>query len=535
MSSSEVTRGASARTCHPVAFLLVYSLATAALFQRPLYTLALSRLDAFDTSAVLALSTLFVLQFVLTFVSLALVAMASGRLAKALCIALLFGNAIALYFIDSYGVVIDRSMMGNAFNTNVAEASSLLHPKLLLYVVGFAVIPSVLILRTQLVRKTRGLLISLIVTCVLGTSWTYANAKSWLWLDHNFSALGGLMLPWSYVVNSVRYAQAARAPSQETLLPPARVTDPAKSVVVLVIGESARAHNFSLYGYPRDTNPALAKAGATAMPNTRACTTYTTGSLRCMLSHLGASTPSGTLYEPLPTYLQRQGVDVTWRSNNAGEPAIKVARYEKASDLRKGCHADCARLDHDEVLLEGLEQQLRSPGARKRLVVLHTSGSHGPLYAKKYPPAFELFKPTCQTVDLQKCTSGELVNAYDNSIAYTDYFLGRVISMLKSIEGTEAVMVYVSDHGESLGEYGLYLHGTPDLMAPDVQKDIPFIVWTSDLFKLNRQVADKTPGGRTAYSHDAVFHSVMGALGMESPVYRRELDVFAPSNEKKEP
>jgi lipid A ethanolaminephosphotransferase len=169
---------------------------------------------------------------------------------------------------------------------------------------------------------------------------------------------------------------------------------------------------------------------------------------------------------------------------------------------------------------------LRSASPAKRLVILHTSGSHGPLYSSKYPPQFEVFRPACQTVDLQKCTAAELVNAYDNTIVYTDYFLARVIAMLKSLGDTEAVMLYVSDHGESLGELGLYLHGTPDVMAPDVQKDIPFIAWMSDAFLQRRHLDGKKIGGRTAYSHDAIFHSTMGALGLESDIYNKELDVF---------
>jgi lipid A ethanolaminephosphotransferase len=515
-------------TCDPVAFLLIYSIANAALFQRPLYALAVSRLPAIDLGAVLALSTLFVLQFVVTFGFLTVIAMVTVRLARALCIALLFGNAIALYFIDTYGVVIDRTMMGNAFNTDLKEAFELAHPKLLLYVLLFAIAPAALVLMTHVTRGTRRLAISLAVTCVLGMGWIYANAKSWLWLDQNFSALGGLILPWSYVVNSVRYHRGVMSASgEELMLPPARVSDPAKAVVVLVIGEAARAKNFSLYGYSRNTNPLLSAAGVVALQSTRACATYTTESIRCMLSHLGGKTQLGVKYEPLPTYVGRHGVDVQWRSNNTGEPPLKVGSYEKASDIRKGCQpADCERLGTDEVLLEGLEQRLRSPGPLKRLVVLHQHGSHGPLYFKRYTPEFEVFRPACQTVDLQKCTAAELVNAYDNTIVYTDYLLSRVISMLKSLEGTDAVMVYVSDHGQSLGEYGLYLHGTPYFMAPDVQKEIPFIVWMSDAFAQRRHLAGKKIGGRTGYSHDAVFHSVMGALGLESDIYNKELDIF---------
>jgi lipid A ethanolaminephosphotransferase len=453
--------------------------------------------------------------------------MVSVRLAKWLCVLVLFANAFALYFIDRYGVVIDRTLMGNVFNTNAHEALDLFHPRLVLYLVALAAVPAALIAAVRVPRDVRGLAVALMVVCAGGSGWIYANAKSWLWLDRNFSTLGGLMLPWSYAVNSVRYFQSVAVIGDELQLAPARVVRPGAAIVVLVIGESARAKDFSLYGYARDTNPRLARAGAVALPDARSCATYTTASVACMLSHLGSRSPAGKHYEPLPTYLQREGVDVTWRTNNFGEPALKVGRYDKASDIRGACTGtDCARLSTDDVLLEGLDALLKAPGAAKRLIVLHQSGSHGPLYSSKYPPRFDVFQPVCRTVDVQKCTQAELLNAYDNTILYTDDFLGRVIDDLKRLEATEAVMLYVSDHGESLGEYGLYLHGAPSTMAPDVQTRIPMIVWMSDSFARARHLDGKRFGGRQPYSQDAVFHSVMGALGLEGDPYDKSLDIF---------
>jgi lipid A ethanolaminephosphotransferase len=517
--------------CGAVAFLLLYCLLTAVLFQGPLYALAKSRLQGLDLGAILAMSTLFVLQFALTFGCLAALALVSTWVVKATCILLLFGNAVALYFIDSYGVVIDKAMMGNVFGTRVAEAWSLVHPKLLLYVLLLAVLPTVLICRTRVTRSRRSVALALVAICFVSAGWIYANARSWLWLDRNFRELGGLMLPWPYVVNTIRYQQetlASRAP--ETLLPPARVTDPAPVVVVLVIGESARARNFSLYGYARPTNPLLAQDGVDVLQQTRACATYTTQALRCLLSHQGSRAAMGSRFEPLPTYVQRHGVDVLWRSNNFGEPPMKVGRFEKAPELAARCRGEeCQHVGSDEVLLQGLQESLRAPGAAKRLVVLHQTGSHGPLYSAKYPPEFGVFNPVCRTVDLRQCSPAELVNAYDNTIVFTDYLLDRVITTLKSLGDQQAVMVYVSDHGESLGEYGLYLHGTPELMAPDVQKEIPFIVWASPAFRQRHHLVGQKIGGPGPHSQDMVFHSILGALGLGGDAYRKELDIFQPA------
>jgi lipid A ethanolaminephosphotransferase len=369
----------------------------------------------------------------------------------------------------------------------------------------------------------------IVITLISGSSLIYLNAKSWLWIDKNAKQFGGLILPWSYVINSARYYDSNLRPRADLiLLPEAINVNPRKVVVVLVIGESARSQNFSLYGYGRKTNPLLSSAGVVAMPNTVSCSTYTTQSLRCILSHLGGETPLRETHEPLPTYLKRQGVEVVWRTNNFGEPAISVNRRQSAEEIRRECKGvNCESLNYDEVLLHKLDEQLLSSTNEKVFVVLHQSGSHGPLYFKKYPPTFEAFQPSCKSVDQQKCTQQELLNAYDNSILYTDYVLNEVVRKLKSMREVDSVMLYVSDHGESLGEYGLYLHGTPFSIAPVFQKQVPFIAWMSDSFVLNRGLTGMRINTLMNYSHDNIFHSVMGGLGLRSGAYDERLDIFS--------
>jgi len=204
---------------------------------------------------------------------------------------------------------------------------------------------------------------------------------------------------------------------------------------------------------------------------------------------------------------------------------MKVQTFERADALRPDCRGEtCA---YDEILLQGLEQRIRASTQDRVFVVLHLAGSHGPAYYQKYPPRFETFKPVCKSVELSQCTGEDLVNAYDNTIVYNDYVVGQAIGVLKRLSPEPAMLMYMSDHGESLGEYGLYLHGTPYSIAPDFQKDIPFIVWMSDEFKQRKHLAPAQLAPDATHSQGNIFHSVMGAFDMKSDVYQPALDIFS--------
>lgn len=509
-------------------FLLFFSLFNTVIFQWPLYRLAVSTFPKLDWGAILAVITLFVIQLTISMTLLGLCAIVSIRFLKIICTFFTIGNAVALYFIVQYKVVMDATMIGNIINTNVKEASELAHPKLLMCVVLLGAVPAALLLWQRITVSTHmRRVVVVVLSLVLGSGWVYVNAQSWLWIDKNAKAFGGLILPWSYVINTVRYykAEAERHRVAEPL-PPITGSRPGGMVFVLVIGEAARAQNFSLYGYGRETNPQLIQDGVTAYVGAHSCATYTTASLRCMLSHKGENGLSAN-DEPLPSYLYRHGIEVIWRTNNFGEPPLKVSRYDTADEIRKSCRQDCVRLDYDEVLLNGLDEILHNGKSdTKTLIVLHQGGSHGPYYARKYPPDFERFKPTCQSVELQKCGPGELLNAYDNTIVYTDDVLHRVIGLLNSVKDRPSAMLYMSDHGESLGEGGLYLHGVPMALAPEVQFTVPLLVWTSDKFEKNGGSAKRPSSFGHRLSHDVIFHSVMGAMGLRSTIYVRENDLF---------
>ena len=510
-------------------FVALIASLNAALYHLPLFSFAWGSVDLSTATGVATLATVVIALFLGTALLLLGLALVSHRILKPICMVLAIGNAVALYFLTSYHVVLDDTMMGNVLNTNFAEASEFLHPALVVEVLVMGVLPCWLLTRVSIRPTSR---LRLVILGAAGTGflalWAYLAGATWPWIDHNSKRLGGLILPWSYVINLGRHvAPEILGSNEQILLPPATFDSNEKTVVILVIGEAAREQNFSLYGYERPTNPLLSKAGVVVLKSPTSCATYTTASVRCMLSNADTQSPFAKRYEPLPSYLQRNGVDVIWRTHNFGEPPLKVQNYERASELSANCSGP--HCQYDEVLLTGLAQRIESSSSQRVFVVLHQSGSHGPAYYTRYPDDFEVFKPACRSVELSKCTPQALVNTYDDTILYTDFFLSRTIGVLKGLPNTRSLLIYLSDHGESLGERGLYLHGLPSSIAPDTQKDIPFIVWMSDQFARGKGVDARTLASQAAHTQRDVFHSVMGAFSMRSPIYEARYDIFSPS------
>jgi len=510
-------------------FIAVTAMVNALLYHLPLFSFATGNLDLASFTGDLTLATLLVVLLSETVLLFTLLALISDRLLKPFCMLFAMGNAVAVYFVVTYHVVLDETMMGNVLNTDFAESSEYLHPKLIVYVLALGVLPCWLLARLRIRQTPRSHLAALALTFLsITVIWCLLASRTWLWFDENSKIVGGMIMPWSYLINTGRYlAPRLMASGVQAPLPPATFSYTGKSVVILVIGEAARRQNFQLYGYNRPTNPLLSKAGVVALKNATACATYTTAAVQCLLSNVDTGSPFSKRYEPLPSYLQRSGVDVIWRTRNWGEPPLKVQTYQKASDLSADCAgAHCA---YDELLLSGLEQRIKGSSSQRVFVVMHQSGSHGPAYYQRYPPEFGYFKPVCKSVELGKCTHDELVNAYDNTILYEDYFLFRVIGILKQLQDTATLLIYVSDHGESLGEYGMYLHGIPYSIAPDVQKNIPFILWMSDEFIRRKAVQIGRLESQHIHSQRDVFHSVMGAFSMHSDAYQAEYDIFSES------
>ena len=491
---------------------VILSVFTLVAYHAPFFRLVLENTER-GANGTFILVGLAVLMLALNFFFYYLVLFACRFVGKCILAFMFVADAASLYFINSYEVLITDKMMGNVFNTQFSEASGYFSLSAVLYVLFLGILPAVYVFvqkveygsfRRFLANVGAGLGIALAVA--------FSHMRNWPWIDRNSTELGSVLMPWSYTVNTFRFYSAERKRNaKEIILPDARIVTDTKDVVVLVIGESARKDHFAHYGYERDTNPYTADDGVKALI-ADASATYTTAGVKAILSYA----PSNKLYEILPNYLYRTGADVLWRTSNWGEPPVHIGNYHKVKDLKARFPEADER--YDGILLEGLKEDIMASDKDKVLVVIHTNTSHGPTYFKKYPLDFEVFTPVCTTVEMSKADHDELMNAYDNTIVYTDWIIHNVIETLKEMPDRRTCMIYVSDHGESLGENNLYMHGVPMSMAPAEQVEIPFIVWDSD------ESVDVKSLEKVGQYH--VFHSIMDFMGMESPIFDEEMSIF---------
>ncbi|SOU86922.1 phosphoethanolamine--lipid A transferase EptA [Tenacibaculum dicentrarchi] len=495
-------------------FALIISFINLIFYHLPFYTFVCNNTDITSLNGAFLFISLTILVILLNALVFYIILFLLRSVGKWLFVVFFNVNAIAVYFINTYSVIIDKSMIGNILNTRTEEATSFFSFTLILYVIFLGIIPSIFLFKVKIIDvKFKKFITQIFLTLFFLLSLAYVNSTNWLWIDKHSKKLGALVMPWSYVANTSRFFYQKNKKNEKQIpLPNAIVKDTVKSVFVLVIGESARSANFSLYGYDRNTNPLLSQIKDLHAYKAKSSATYTTAGVKAILEHKNTS----DLYEILPNYLFRNGIDVIWRTTNWGEPTVKIKDYLKRDDLIKLDKK--AKSEYDEVLLSGLEKQISESKKNKILIVLHTSTSHGPTYYKKYPAEFNQFTPVCKSVELAKCTQKELINAYDNTIVYTDYMLANLIERLKKLDTYNTAMMYVSDHGESLGEKNLYMHGLPMSIAPKEQFEIPFIVWASNNssnFK-NKEIL----------SQHYVFHSVLDFLAIDSPIYDEKMSIF---------
>ncbi|MDC6390587.1 phosphoethanolamine--lipid A transferase EptA [Maribacter sp. PR1] len=495
-------------------FVLVASTVNFLFFHYPFFKYVFTALDYQSFGGITIIVSLVIAMLVANAFALYLIFFLSRFVGKLVLAFFFIINAVAIYFVNTYHVIIDPTMIGNILNTNYEEASSFLSFRLLLYVILLGIIPVILIIKVKISKETfKRFLIHFSLTLIFLIAIVLVNGGNWRWIDKNSPQLGALVMPWSYMINTSRlYINKSKENEKEIILPDTKITDKVKSIAVLVIGESARSENFSLYGYKKPTNPLLSEVENLHSFNATACATYTTAGVKCLLEH----TNSNKLYEILPNYLYRNNVEVIWRTTNWGEPPVHITNFLKKEDLKDRCKGQGC--NYDEILLKGLKEQILTSKKDKILVVLHTSTSHGPSYNTRYPPEFEKFAPVCKSVELGECSQEELINAYDNTIVYTDYILASLIKDLKELKEYNSTMLFVSDHGESLGEYNLYMHGIPAALAPKEQLEIPFIVWLSD--------GSKKLNSKETLSQHHVFHSILNFLAIESPIYDENLNIF---------
>jgi lipid A ethanolaminephosphotransferase len=461
-----------------------------------------------------------------------------GRTTKPVLIVFLLLSAAAAYFMDSYGIVINSEMLQNVLQTNPSEARDLLNLKLLAYLVVLGVLPAIGVGKVKLRWRgfrvevlARAQLLGGVLLLMVVTVLTFGNFYASFVREHK--ALRSYANPTYFslsVVKLVNGVFAARA--DKTLTPigtdahlPA--VDPHRELVVLVVGETARADRFSLNGYGRDTNPLLSQAGVISFTDFHACGTSTAVSVPCMFALEGSAGNSSKAanQENLLDVLQRAGANVFWMDNNSDSKGVALrVPYQsyKSPESNPVCDEEC----RDVGMLVPLQAYIDAHPQGDIFVVLHQMGNHGPAYFKRYPREFEKFKPACQNNDLNQCSRAEIDNAYDNAILYTDYFLAQLIDLLKQYSGKfETAMFYVSDHGESLGEGGVYLHGLPKAIAPIAQLHVPAIMWVGHSFDEIDVPALRKKGG-APFTHDNLFHTILGFLEVETAIYRPEMNIL---------
>lgn len=457
-----------------------------------------------------------------------------------LIVTLLVSSTTA-YFMDTYNVVIDDSMIRNMMQTNIDEATDLFSFKQVMYFLFLGLIPAYLVYKAPVryatfkieqIKKVKYLLLLAMIMGV--TVFIFFKQYSSFVREHKPLRYSTNPTYWIYSVGF--YVNATLTAGPVTIKPIGRDAKVVKDknalpkVVILVVGEAARADHFSFNGYKRETTPQLMKEDILNFSNVYACGTSTAVSVPCMFSYYKKSDFSykkGRDTENVLDILQHTNdISILWRENNSDSKAVALRvpfQYYKNDFYNKACiEGEC----RDIGMLGDLDSYIKKQKGKDVLIVLHQMGNHGPAYYKRYTKAFEKFTPVCKTNQLEACTQEEIKNAYDNAILYTDNFLAKTIQVLKEINSThQAAMIYISDHGQSLGEKGIYLHGLPYFMAPQAQIHIPAFIWMNEHFKSTLDI-DKIDTTKR-YTHDNLFHTLLGLFSVQTEVYDPTLDIFS--------
>lgn len=461
-----------------------------------------------------------------------------GVVKPALCAALLLAAAIS-HFTDRYGLVFDETMLGNILKTDRAEALDLMGRRLLLSLSLFGALPAGVVaacrlkqteLRGDFGRAAVGALSCLVGALLIVACFSQFYAS--FFREHK--SLRSYANPL-YSFYSAGKLASRHVGSENAVAAPfgrdARVTpaDDHRELIILVLGETARTDRFSLNGYERETNPLLKREDVLSFRDFTACGTSTAVSVPCIFSGLGRAEYTDRKARErenlLDMLVHTNRISVLWRDNNSDSKGVADRiGSEDFRDPRRNpiCDPEC----RDVGMLDGLQEYVNQQTGDV-LIVLHQMGNHGPAYYKRYPESFEKFRPACRSNEFEKCSREEINNAYDNAILYTDYFLSRVIDFLKkNSDEYEAGMIYVSDHGESLGEKGIFLHGLPYFLAPPEQKQVPMVVWFNDKLRRDHPYESLRRTATKPASHDNLFHSLLGLLEVETALYQPNLDLF---------
>ena len=456
---------------------------------------------------------------------------------KPFLIAFVMTGCLTNYFMNTYNIIIDETMIQNTIETNVNESFDLLSFNLLAYFLILGVLPSAFIYNVKIhygsFQKELGAtlkLVSLMALVALVALFSFNRYYTSFFRENK---------PLRYYTNPTYAFYSAGKFTYNTFVGKkeglkaigldAKKEESAKrKLSIIVVGEAARANRFSLNGYERETNPLLAKQSIINLSNVSSCGTSTAISVPCMFSLLERSNYSdkeAKSMENVLDILKRVGVSVLWRDNNSDSKgvALRVAYQDyKTASNNTICDEEC----RDEGMLVGLQEYVNAQKS-DIVIVLHQMGNHGPAYYKRYPKAFEKFTPVCTTNQVEQCKPDEIGNAYDNAILYTDFFLDKTIGFLKQNDAQfETALIYMADHGESLGEKGLYLHGIPYFMAPSEQTHVGALVWFGEQSKERIDIQKLQENASKPYSHDNLFHTILGLMGVQTALYDATKDIL---------
>ncbi|RUR19297.1 phosphoethanolamine--lipid A transferase [Legionella sp. km535] len=470
------------------------------------------------------------------------------RLTKPVLVVFVLFAAIAAYYMDTFDVIIDRIMIQNIVMTDAKEASDLITLKLGLYVSFLGLVPVLLIYRYKRTaipwRRAIGerlvfiflLLLVAISQLILFSKYYASFSREHKIVRYYINPLSLINAMWGYASSKLQ----DQAPKIITSLgSDAHVVRSGneRRLIILVVGETARWDHFSLNGYSKQTNPLLSQEQSVSFKRVTSCGTSTGVAVPCMFSPFERAAYSEKKFnasENLLDVLAHAGVTVLWRENNSDSKGVAVRPhhvvYQDYKDPSRNtvCDTEC----RDEGMLIGLQEFIDQHTTGDIAIILHQMGSHGPAYYKRYPSRFEQFKPACKKNLLEQCSLEEIANAYDNTILYTDYFLSKAIGLLKeNTKHFETALFYISDHGESLGEFGVYLHGMPYLIAPEAQTHVGAILWLSDNFSQGRMKELKAYADH-AFSQDNLFHTILGMFQIRTKEYKAELDILNVSDLK---
>ena len=465
------------------------------------------------------------------------------RLQKPMAAILIMIAASADFYRRNFGVLIDREMIRNILETTVTESKHLITFDMVWQIGLMGALPAALVFWPKVKRwpilhqlwrwpvavaASLALMIGALLVDFKSFSATFRDNKL---VMANYQPGATLHALVRYTSDQWKSADPVAQPYGTDAAPGPSLAAATKPVLlVLFAGETARAQNFGLNGYARQTTPELAQRDVINFGNAWSCGTSTAVSIPCMFSHLSQAQYSREGFlssENLLDILARSGFDVQWWDNNTGDQQVAKRLGFKRVDATldaESCKGEC----RDTAFLPLIEKTAATM-TRNTVLVLHMIGSHGPAYYLRYADERRIFTPDCTTTQFADCTAEAVVNAYDNSIVETDFVVANAIDILNRSDRVLPAVLYMSDHGESLGENGLYLHAAPMFMAPDEQRRVPMVAWLGNGFSqtLGIDVACLSNQHDDKISHDNLFHTVLGLLDVKTEVKNDALDLTA--------